>query len=73
MVHSSLSSLGRVLGGAPAVVHALLAALGPDGTLVMPASPEVSDPARWPDWSLSGEELERARAHVAAFDPGTTG
>ena len=56
MVHSSLSSLGRVLGGAPAVVRAFLAALGPDGTLVMPAfSPEVSDPARWPDWSLSGE------------------
>ncbi len=73
MVHSSLSSLGRVLGGAPAVVRALLVALGPDGTLVMPAfSPEVSDPARWPDWSLSGEELERARAHVPAFDPDTT-
>lgn len=73
MVHSSLSSLGRVLGGAPAVVRALLAALGPDGTLAMPAfSPEVSDPARWAGWSLSGEELERARAHVPAFDPGTT-
>lgn len=73
MVHSSLSSLGRVLGGSPAVVRALLAALGPDGTLVMPAfSPEISDPARWPDWSLSGDELERARAHVPAFDPDTT-
>jgi aminoglycoside N3'-acetyltransferase len=37
MVHSALSSLGRVLGGAPAVVRALLAALGPGGTLVMPS------------------------------------
>ena len=30
MVHSSLSSLGRVLGGAPALVRALLAALAAD-------------------------------------------
>nr|WP_246503783.1 AAC(3) family N-acetyltransferase [Plastoroseomonas arctica] len=71
MVHSSLASLGRVLGGAPAVVRALLAALGPAGTLVMPAfSPEVSDPARWADWT--GEALERARAALPAFDPDTT-
>lgn len=73
MVHSSLSSFGRVLGGAPAAVRALLAALGPKGTLVMPTfSPEVSDPARWADWGLSGAQLERARAHVPAFDPDTT-
>jgi aminoglycoside 3-N-acetyltransferase len=73
MVHSSLRSLGRVLGGAPAVVRALLAALGPDGTLVMPAfSPEVSDPARWPDRPFPDEEVERARAHVPTFDPDTT-
>ncbi len=63
MVHSSLSGLGRVLGGAPAVVRALLAAVGPDGTLVMPAfSPEVSDPARWADRSFADADLERARA-----------
>ena len=30
MVHSSLAGLGHVLGGAPAAVRALLAALGPD-------------------------------------------
>ncbi len=73
MVHSCLSSLGRVLGGAPAVIRALLAALGPRGTLVMPAlSPEVSDPVRWADWFLAGAELERARASVPAFDLDTT-
>jgi aminoglycoside N3'-acetyltransferase len=37
MVHSSLSSLGHVVGGAGAVVDALLAVLGPDGTLMMPS------------------------------------
>jgi aminoglycoside 3-N-acetyltransferase len=36
MVHSSLSSLGRVGGGAAAVVSALLDVLGPAGTLVAP-------------------------------------
>jgi len=37
MVHSSLSSLGYVEGGADAVVDALLAAIGKRGTLVMPS------------------------------------
>ena len=73
MVHSSLRSLGHVLGCAPAVVRALLAALGPDSTLVMPGfSPEVSDPARWPDRPLPVSDIERARAHVPVFDPDTT-
>ena len=53
MVHSSLSSIGYVLGGAQAVVGALLDVLDPDGTLVMPAfSPEVSDPATWSERSF---------------------
>lgn len=73
MVHSSLSSLGKVLGGAPAVVRALLTALGPGGTLVMPAfSPEVSDPALWADRSFADADAERARACVPAFDLDTT-
>ena len=36
MVHSSLRSIGQVEGGAETVVDALLAALGPEGTLVVP-------------------------------------
>jgi aminoglycoside 3-N-acetyltransferase len=36
MVHSSLSSLGRVEGGAAAVIQALLEVLTPSGTLLMP-------------------------------------
>jgi aminoglycoside 3-N-acetyltransferase len=36
LVHSALSSFGTVAGGAAAVVDALLAVLGPQGTLVMP-------------------------------------
>ena len=37
LVHSSLRSLGPVPDGAETVVQGLLGALGPDGTLLMPA------------------------------------
>ena len=37
MVHSSLSALGEVEGGANTVIGALLEAIGPTGTLAMPA------------------------------------
>ena len=37
LVHSSLRSLGPLSGGAESVICALLAALGPDGTLLTPA------------------------------------
>jgi aminoglycoside 3-N-acetyltransferase len=44
-VHSSLSSLGWVAGGAPAVVRALLTTLGDDGTLAVPAAtPQCAEP-----------------------------
>jgi len=36
-VHASLSSFGRVDGGADAICHALMDAVGPDGTILMPA------------------------------------
>ena len=36
MVHSSLSSFGRVEGGAASVAGALMEAVGPEGTLMMP-------------------------------------
>ena len=37
MMHSSLSALGFVDGGAETVVDALLETVGPDGTLLVPA------------------------------------
>ena len=37
MVHSALSAIGQVEGGAETVIEALIEALGPEGTLAMPA------------------------------------
>ncbi|HRB04704.1 MAG TPA: AAC(3) family N-acetyltransferase, partial [Ilumatobacteraceae bacterium] len=48
IVHSSLSRLGWVVGGAHTVVSALAEAVTPDGTIVMPSlSSNLGEPSRW--------------------------
>lgn len=68
MVHSSLSSLGHVEGGAPAVVEALLEVLGPEGTLMVPtfthSATEYFDPLESP--SRNGAITEAARLRPGA-------
>lgn len=72
-LHSSLSSLGYILGGAQTVIRALLKILGEQGTLVMPAfSPHVSDPQLWSDEHIDENNLEKARMEVPCFDIRTT-
>ncbi|MCL7417754.1 MAG: AAC(3) family N-acetyltransferase [Halalkalicoccus sp.] len=44
VVHSSLSSLGQVEGGAETVVDALLDAVGPDGTVAVPTFTRYDEP-----------------------------
>jgi len=67
-VHSSLSALGHVEGGAETVVDALLEAIGPDGTLMVPTfnhgREAVFDPATSP--SVSGKITEAVRARPGA-------
>jgi aminoglycoside 3-N-acetyltransferase len=73
VVHSSLSNIGYVLGGAQTVVRALLDTIRSEGTLVMPAfSPEVSDPANWSDHDFRDDELKAAQEEVPTFDPAVT-
>ncbi|MEW2257841.1 AAC(3) family N-acetyltransferase [Streptomyces sp. NPDC047869] len=73
LAHSSLSSLGWVNGGAVAVVQALLDALGPSGTLVVPTqSGDQSDPAVWRSPPVPEEWWDRIRATMPPYDPATT-
>ena len=73
LVHSSLSKLGWVAGGAQAVVLALLEILGPEGTLVMPAhTAQLSDPSRWSNPSVPEGWWPAIRAETPAFDPRLT-
>ena len=67
VVHSSLSSLGRVDGGAETVVNALLEAVGPAGTVAVPTFTrygEPYDPAESP--SLTGAITEALRTRPEA-------
>ena len=73
MVHSSLKAVGWTVGGPEALVRSLLAVLGPDGTLVMPAeTPQIMDPEDLDDPRVLPEWHETIREHLPLFDPATT-
>lgn len=73
LVHASLSRLGWVCGGAPAAALALLDALGPEGTLVVPTHTNGnSDPAEWGNPPVPEAWWPVIRAEMPAFDPRVT-
>lgn len=70
IVHSSLSRLGWVVGGGQAIVDALLAVVGPAGTIVMPAhSSHLSEPSKWQNPPVPESWWPVIREHTPAFHP----
>jgi aminoglycoside 3-N-acetyltransferase len=73
LTHSSLSALGWVCGGAQAVVEALLDALGPEGTLVVPTHTNGnSEPSVWQNPPVPEDWWPVIRATMPAYDPAIT-
>jgi aminoglycoside 3-N-acetyltransferase len=68
LVHTSLSALGWVCGGAQTVIEALFDVLGSGGTLVMPGfSPGLSDPAGWNAPSVPENWYQEIRDQMPLF------
>jgi aminoglycoside 3-N-acetyltransferase len=72
LVHSSLSALGWVCGGAPAVVDALQTVVTETGTLVMPTHTGYTDPGGWSNPPVPDEWEERIRETMPAYRPALT-
>lgn len=73
IVHTSLSSLGFVCGGAQIVIEALLETVGSDGTILMPAqSWKNLDPASGVHWEEPEEWWQLIRDNWPAYDPAIT-
>jgi aminoglycoside 3-N-acetyltransferase len=76
LLHSSVSSIGLVVGGARTVVAALRDRLGSYGTLVVPtgtsANSDTSPHYRAAVTGMTGREVTQHRAAMPAYDPETT-
>jgi aminoglycoside 3-N-acetyltransferase len=73
IVHTAMSKIGWVPGGAQGVIAALLNVLGDSGTLVMPAhNGSFSDPANWEAPAVPKTWWASIREEMPAYDPAIT-
>lgn len=73
ILHMAMSKLNWVVGGAQAVIMALLDVLGPDGTLMMPTHTTYNtDPAEWQYPPVPESWWQPIRDHTPAYDPKTS-
>ena len=73
MVHTSLSSIGYVCGGAQTIIEALLEAVGSDGTIMMPTqSWKNLDPETGVHWEVGEDCWQAIRDNWPAYDKNLT-
>jgi len=73
LAHVSTRAVGEIEGGPAAVLEAIRRAIGPEGTLIVPAfTPQFLDPAEGECAPESAEEIERAREQIGRFDTAAT-
>lgn len=73
LVHSSLSAMGWVCGGAVAVIIALQEVLGATGTLVMPThSTDLTEPSQWENPPVPESWWSVIREKMPAYQPDLT-
>ena len=69
IVHTSLSSIGYVCGGAQTVIEALIEVVGEDGTIMMPTqSWKNLDPEAGVHWDVSEQDWDMIRENWPAYD-----
>lgn len=69
MLHVSLKSMGWVIGAEVALLNAILEAIGPKGTLVMPAQTgNLGDPSEWENPPVPSSWVSKIKATMPAFD-----
>lgn len=73
MIHSSLSKIGWVIGGAQTVVSALIETVGENGTIVMPAAtPNCLHPSHWEKVEVPKNWIPKIVEHLPVFDKAVT-
>ena len=73
LVHSSLSAMGWVCGGAVAAIVALQKVLGATGTLIMPThSTDLTEPSQWKNPPVPESWWPVIRATMPAYHPDLT-
>jgi aminoglycoside 3-N-acetyltransferase len=72
IVHTSLSKLGFVIGGAVTVIQALREVVA-DGVIIMPTQTgDNSNPEEWKNPAVPSDWVPYIKAHTPAFDPDVT-
>lgn len=73
LVHMAMSKLGWIIGGAEAVILALLAAVDDSGTIMMVTnSNNNTDPWEWQHPPVPEQWWQTIRDHTPAYNPQTT-